>query len=60
MARRVRQKVVPHLHYDDPFAALDWLCRVFGFTEVKRFDRGEDNVTARLRGPDRGAVMVSG
>lgn len=32
--------------YEDP--ALGWLCRVFGFTEVKRFDRGED--TARVRG----------
>lgn len=55
-----RQKVVPHLGYEDPFAALDWLCRVFGFTEVKRFDRGEDNLTARLRGPDGGVVMISG
>ena len=60
MARRARQKVVPHLSYEDPFAALDWLCRVFGFAEVKRFDRGDDNLTARLRGPDGGAVMISG
>jgi uncharacterized glyoxalase superfamily protein PhnB len=60
MAPRARQKVVPHLGYEDPFAALDWLCRVFGFTEVKRFDRGENNLTARLRGPDGGVVMISG
>jgi uncharacterized glyoxalase superfamily protein PhnB len=59
-ARRRRQKVEPHLHYEHPFAALAWLCRVFGFTEVKRFDRGEDNLTARLKGPDSGAVMISG
>jgi uncharacterized glyoxalase superfamily protein PhnB len=52
--------VVPHLSYDDPFAALAWLCRVFGFSEAKRFDRGEENLTARLRGPDGGAVMISG
>jgi len=58
--KRRRQKVVPHLSYEDPFAALAWLCRVFGFTEVKRFDRGEDNLTARLKGPDSGAVMISG
>jgi uncharacterized glyoxalase superfamily protein PhnB len=51
---------VAHLGYDDPFAALDWLCRVFAFTEVKRFDRGADNLTARLRGPDGGVVMISG
>jgi uncharacterized glyoxalase superfamily protein PhnB len=60
MVRRIRQKVVPHLSYEDPFAALTWLCAAFGFTEVKRFDRGEDNLTARLRGPDGGAVMISG
>lgn len=58
MVRRAR--VVPHLSYQDPFAALAWLCRVFGFTEVKRFDRGEANLTARLRGPDGGTVMISG
>jgi uncharacterized glyoxalase superfamily protein PhnB len=52
--------VVPHLSYEDPFAALAWLCRVFGFTEARRFDRGEDNLTARLRGPNGGAVMISG
>ena len=46
MATRARQKVVPHLAYEDPFAALTWLCRVFGFTETKRFDRGEGNLTA--------------
>jgi hypothetical protein len=46
--KRRRHKVVPHLSYEDPFAALAWLCRVFGFTEVKLFDRGEDNLTARL------------
>ena len=60
MARRIRQKVVPHLSYEDPFAALDWLCRVFGFAEAKRFDRGPDNLTARLRAPDGGVVMISG
>ena len=50
----------PDRQHEDPFAALAWLCRVFGFTEVKRFDRGEDNLTARLRGPDGGVVMISG
>lgn len=60
MVRRARQKVVPHLSYEDPFTALAWLCRVFGFAEAKRFDRGEDNLTARLRGPGGGVVMISG
>jgi uncharacterized glyoxalase superfamily protein PhnB len=35
MVRHARQQVVPHLSYEDPFAALAWLCRVFGFTEAK-------------------------
>ncbi|HEY1988193.1 MAG TPA: hypothetical protein VGG43_01900 [Acidimicrobiales bacterium] len=60
MVRPGRQKVVPHLSYEDPSATVLWLCRVFGFTEAKRFDRGEDNLTARLRGPDGGVVMISG
>src|SRR6266705_524307 len=53
-------RVTPHLSYEDPFAALSWLCRVFGFVERTRFDRGEDNLTARLEGPDGGVVMISG
>lgn len=48
------------LSYAEPFAALDWLCRVFRFAEVERFDWVEDNVTARLSGPDGGTVMISG
>lgn len=59
-ARRRRQRVVPHLRYENPFAALDWLSRVFGFTEEKRFARSEDNLTARLGAPDGGVVMISG
>ena len=27
---------------------------------MKRFDRGEDNLTARLKGPDGRVVMISG
>jgi PhnB protein len=60
MVRREQQRVVPHLSYEDPFAALEWLCQVFGFTEARRFDRGDHNLTARLKGPDGGVVMISG
>jgi uncharacterized glyoxalase superfamily protein PhnB len=28
--------VVPELVYDDVSAAIDWLCRIFGFTELWR------------------------
>ena len=51
---------MPHLGYEDPHAALAWLCRVFAFTEVRRFNYGDGNLTARLRGPDGGVVMISG
>ena len=57
MVRHARQKVVPHLSYEDPFTALAWLCRVFGFTEAKRSDRGEDNLTARLLGVVSGIFL---
>lgn len=30
------------------------------FSEAKRFDQGEDNLTARLRGLDGGMVMIWG
>ena len=26
--------MVPHLSHGDPFVALAWLCRVFGFSEA--------------------------
>lgn len=52
--------VTPHLHYEDPSAALAWLHRVFGFAVRTRFGGGADNVIARLDGPDGGVVMVSG
>ena len=52
---RRRQRVVSHLHYEDPFAALAWLCRVFEVTEVKPFDRGRQHDGA-TRGPDGGTV----
>jgi uncharacterized glyoxalase superfamily protein PhnB len=52
--------VYPHLRYYDPITSIDWLCRVFGFTEVFRMPRGGGDVVSRLEGPDGGLVMVSG
>lgn len=40
--------MVSHLSYDDPFAALTCLCWFFGFTEVRRFDRGSSSQIGRL------------
>lgn len=55
-----RAAIIPHLGYRDPGAAVAWLCRVFGFRERLRMDRGGGNLTARLEGPDGGVVMLSG
>ena len=55
-----RGLVRPHLRYQNPVAAITWLCRVFGFREEIRLDRGGDNVTSELVGPDGGVVMASG
>lgn len=38
---RDRQAVLPQLRYEDPAAAVAWLCRAFGFTAA-----------SRLAGPD--------
>lgn len=54
------QRVTPHLHYDDVHAALAWLRRAFGLVAQARCERDGDNLTARLEGPDGGAVMISG
>jgi uncharacterized glyoxalase superfamily protein PhnB len=31
------QQIIPMLSYEDGLAAMDWLCRVFGFTEKTRW-----------------------
>ena len=53
--------VWPQLRYDDPIAAVTWLCRVFGFTEESRMT-GPDGTLyiADLRTPLDRRVMVSG
>jgi len=49
------------LFYDDPVAAIDWLCAVFGF-EVRLKVEGDAGqiVHSELELPDQGLVMVSG
>ena len=51
--------VVPYLYYADATAAVDWLCRVFGFTEHSAL-RDDDGVvwTAQLRVGPAGLVMI--
>ncbi len=44
------QRIVPGLTYADAPAAIDWLCRVFGFEEVRRMEVGDGRIgNAALR-----------
>ena len=38
------QRIVPSLTYADAPAAIDWLCRVFGFEEVRRMEVGDGRI----------------
>ncbi len=35
------QRIIPYLTYADAPAAIEWLCRVFGFAEVRRMEVGD-------------------
>jgi uncharacterized glyoxalase superfamily protein PhnB len=56
-----RPLVLPQLRYDDPTAAVAWLCRVFGFTERSRMAGPDGTVRlADLGTPGGGALLVCG
>ncbi|MDE2892652.1 MAG: VOC family protein [Chloroflexota bacterium] len=38
------QRIVPYLTYADAPTAIDWLCRVFGFNEVRRMETGDGRI----------------
>ena len=38
------QRIVPQLTYSDAAAAIEWLCRVFGFSEVRRMAVGDGRI----------------
>ncbi len=38
------QRIVPGLTYADAPAAIDWLCRVFGFREIRRMEVGDGRI----------------
>lgn len=38
------QRIVPYLTYGDASAAIEWLCRVFGFEEVRRMEVGDGRI----------------
>ncbi len=38
------QRIIPGLTYADASAAIEWLCRVFGFAEVRRMEVGDGRI----------------
>ena len=50
--------VAPHLIYEDPAAAIAWLCRAFGFRERYRYGR-DGGVEGALLAVGDGAVMIA-
>ena len=56
-----RQAVLPQLRYQEPGAAVEWLCRVFAFEEASRLAAPDGTLRlADLRTPGGGAVLVGG
>jgi PhnB protein len=52
-------RVIPMLAYEDAGQAADWICRAFGFREVRRFTDDRDTVTdVLLERPDGATVLV--
>jgi PhnB protein len=54
----VPQQVTPYLLYEDTNAAVDWLTRVFGFTEVLRATNDDGAVTHAELELEGGAVFL--
>ena len=53
--------VYPHLRYERPGEAIEWLCRVFGLRERVRMARPDGSIiTSKLETPGGGLVMVAG
>jgi uncharacterized glyoxalase superfamily protein PhnB len=53
--------VYPHVRYEEPRAAIDWLTRVFGFRERVRMARPDGGIIiSKLETPGHGLVMVAG
>ena len=52
-------RVIPMLAYADAGAAADWICRAFGFRELRRFTNAAGTVTdVVLERPDGATVLV--
>ena len=53
------QHVIPMLTYEDGGAALDWLARAFGFTEVARYMSSEGRLAHGEMSVGSGLIMLA-
>lgn len=53
-----RQRIVPYLYYEDGAAALDFLCRAFGFEEKLVTKRGDGSLLHAEVGYQDNVVML--
>jgi len=53
------QVVTPMIAYEDAAAAIDWLCRAFGFTERMRMEDASGTVTHAELELNGGVVMLA-
>jgi uncharacterized glyoxalase superfamily protein PhnB len=52
--------IYPAIRYDDPNAAVDWLCRAFGFTADQVFHDDDGVVQHAVLSLGAGKIMVGG
>jgi PhnB protein len=57
--RETAQRITPYLYYEDVDAALDWLARAFGFSELDRM-RGANGKTMHAAMKCGDAVFMMG
>ena len=53
------QQIIPMLSYEDGVAAMDWLCKVFGFSEVTRVVNAEGILVHGQITMGHGVIMLA-
>src|SRR5450631_2819408 len=51
--------IIPMLAYEDGLAAMNWLCKVFGFTESMRILDEKGNLSQGAISLENGVVMIA-
>ncbi len=52
------QKIIPYVYYEDGTAALEFLCKAFGFEERMRMERGDGSLMHAEVGYQDNVVML--